>query len=73
MLAFAALLGWIVALLAEIPEITIAVITAFLAEGVVLNVLKEELPEDHESRFWDFAVGAAFLHGPRFDPVTLPL
>jgi hypothetical protein len=32
---------------------------AFLAGGVVLNVLKEELPEERESRFWAFALGAA--------------
>ncbi len=32
---------------------------AFLAGGVVLNVLKEELPEDRKSRFSAFAVGSA--------------
>ena len=25
-----------------------------------MNVLKEELPEERESRFWSFALGAAF-------------
>jgi hypothetical protein len=30
-----------------------------LAGGVIMNVLKEELPEEHESRFWAFALGAA--------------
>ncbi len=58
-LAFAALLGWIVAFLTEIPEVTIAILTAFVAGGVVLNVLKEELPEERESRFWAFALGGA--------------
>lgn len=33
-------------------------LTAFLAGGVVLNVLKEELPEERESSFGAFAVGA---------------
>jgi hypothetical protein len=33
---------------------------AFLAGGVVLNVLKEKLPEQRESRFWAFALGPAF-------------
>ena len=46
------------ALLAEIPEVTIAVLTAFLAGGVIMNVLKEELPEERESCFWTFALGA---------------
>ena len=52
-------LGWVVGALTEIPEATIAVLTAFLAGGIVMNVLKEELPEERQSRFWAFAVGAA--------------
>ena len=31
----------------------------FPAGGVVLNVLKEELPENRESRFWASAAGTA--------------
>ncbi len=31
---------------------------ALLARGVVLNVLREELPEDGESRFSAFAFGS---------------
>ena len=34
-------------------------LTAFLAGGVVMNVLKEELPEERESRAWAFALGTA--------------
>ena len=49
-----------VAFLTEIPEVVIAVLTAFLAGGVVLNVLKEELPEERESCFGAFALEAAF-------------
>lgn len=33
---------------------------AFLAGGVVLNVIKEELPHDRKSSFWAFFVGALF-------------
>jgi zinc transporter ZupT len=58
-LAAGVILGWVVALLTEIPEVAIAVLTAFLAGGVIMNVLKEELPEERESRFWAFALGAA--------------
>ena len=32
-------------------------LSAFLAGGIVLNVLKEELPEQRESHFWAFALG----------------
>jgi hypothetical protein len=52
-------LGRAVGALTEIPEATIAVLTAFLAGGIVMNVLKEELPEECRSRFWAFAAGAA--------------
>ncbi len=36
----------------------IAVLIAFLAGGIIRNVLKEEVPEERESRFSAFAVGA---------------
>lgn len=58
-LAVAILLGWGVGLAGEIPEAARAALLGFLAGGVVLNVLKEELPEERESRFWAFALGAA--------------
>ncbi len=58
-LAVAVVLGWLAGLLVEIPEVLIAVLTAFLAGGIILNVLKEELPEQRRSRFWPFALGAA--------------
>jgi len=57
-LAAAVMAGWVIGLGTEIPEAAIAVLFAFLAGGVVLNVLKEELPEERESRFWAFATGA---------------
>lgn len=58
-LAAAIVFGWVLGLLAEISEVALAVLIAFLAGGVILNVLKEELPEERESRFWAFALGAA--------------
>ena len=62
-LAAAVVLGWVVGRLTEIPEVAIAVLTAFLAGGVIMNVLKEELPEERESRFWAFALGGAVYTG----------
>ncbi|WP_254521431.1 hypothetical protein [Natrinema caseinilyticum] len=43
----------------EGTELLVAVFVPFLSGGVVLNVIKEELPSDRESRFWAFAGGAA--------------
>ena len=57
-LAAAVFAGWVVGLVSEISEAALAVLFAFLAGGVVMNVLKEELPEERESRFWAFVLGA---------------
>ncbi|HEV2072628.1 MAG TPA: hypothetical protein VGR29_03210 [Thermomicrobiales bacterium] len=52
------LLGWTVGWMGEVSETNRSVLLAFLAGGVILNVLKEELPEERESRFWAFVIGA---------------
>lgn len=58
-LVAAVLIGWLISLFEqEIPEAVIAVLTALLAGGVILNVLKEELPRERQSRFLAFAAGA---------------
>ena len=62
-LATAVLAGWAVGLLSEISEAALAVLFAFLAGGVIMNVLKEELPEERESRFWAFVLGAGLYAG----------
>jgi hypothetical protein len=43
----------------NINEAATSVLFALLAGGIVLNVLKEELPEERQSRFSAFALGAA--------------
>jgi hypothetical protein len=58
-LAIAIIVGWGLGSQTEISQAAIAVLFAFLAGGVVLNVLKEELPDERESKFWAFALGAA--------------
>lgn len=58
LLATAIIVGWVLGSATEIGRAAIAVLFAFLAGGVILNVLKEELPEERESRFWAFALGA---------------
>lgn len=56
-LAAAVLAGWGLGSLTEIPELGVVVLVAFLAGGVILNVLKEEVPRERQSRFWALAVG----------------
>lgn len=57
-LAASIITGWVIGLGTRIHQAVIAVLFAFLAGGVILNVLKEELPEERKSRFWAFALGA---------------
>ncbi|MGB7404915.1 MAG: hypothetical protein WA906_04440 [Pacificimonas sp.] len=56
-------LGASLALLTEISELAILSMVAFLGGGVILNVLKEELPEDRESSFSAFLAGAGAYAG----------
>lgn len=58
-LAAAIIVGWVLGTRTQLDEAAIAVLFSFLAGGIVLNVLKEELPQERESRFWAFALGAA--------------
>lgn len=57
-LAGAVVAGWFAATATEVSERILAVIVAFLAGGVILNVLKEELPAERLAQFWPFAGGA---------------
>ncbi|GAB4203214.1 MAG: hypothetical protein Fur006_57370 [Coleofasciculaceae cyanobacterium] len=58
-LAVAIIVGWVIGQGTEIDKAAIALLFSFLAGGVILNVLKEELPEERQSKFWAFALGAA--------------
>ncbi|MGB3294127.1 MAG: hypothetical protein WBB01_14160 [Phormidesmis sp.] len=62
-LSAAVILGWVVGTHSEISEAATATFFAFLAGGIILNVLKEELPQARESRFWTFAFGALGYSG----------
>ncbi|WP_336055468.1 hypothetical protein [Nitratireductor sp. CH_MIT9313-5] len=62
LLALAVLSGWALGLLVELPKTWLIATFSFLAGGVVLNVLKEELPEERQSSFIAFAGGLA-LYG----------
>ncbi len=57
LLAIAIIFGWLIGIVTKIDQAVVAVLFAFLAGGIVLNVLNEELPEVRESCFWSFAFG----------------
>ncbi len=57
----AVLVGWAVGAATDVPERAIAVVLAFVAGGIILNVLKEELPSERQARFLPFASGAALF------------
>lgn len=59
LLAAAVVVGWVVGTTTHINEPAVNTLFAFLAGSIVLNVIKEELPEERASRFWAFAFGAA--------------
>ncbi len=58
-LAAAPFAGLALAAVTELSTFAIGGLLAFLGGGVILNVMKEELPEERQSRFWVFALGAA--------------
>ena len=56
-LAVAVTAGYALGMVIEVSDAGLAALFAFLAGGVILNVLKEELPEERRGRFWAFAAG----------------
>jgi uncharacterized membrane protein YkvI len=59
LLAAAILVGWIVGQVQTLNEAALSIVWAIVAGGVILNVLKEELPEHQDSEFPSFVAGAA--------------
>lgn len=57
LVALSVALGWLLGMTTELSEGIIAILTAFLAGGIIMNVFKEELPEERKSRFWPFFIG----------------
>ncbi|WP_421383784.1 hypothetical protein ACOJQI_04155 [Bacillus salacetis] len=56
-LASAIVVGWAIGFMTEIPEAVLALLFAFLSGSIILNVLKEEIPQERQSSFWAFAIG----------------
>jgi len=57
-LAGAILLGWIVAIATRPHVIIVAALTGLLGGGMLLDVIKDEIPEKQEGQFALFVVGA---------------
>ncbi|WP_246318928.1 hypothetical protein [Peteryoungia desertarenae] len=58
LLAVSPFLGFGLGIFVTIPELAISALFAFLAGSIVMNVIKEELPKERDSRFLAFVSGA---------------
>jgi len=59
----APLIGWTIGYFMEVDDVLLSFLVGFLAGGIVLNVLKEELPEERESSFAAFCIGLVLYTG----------
>ncbi|KAF0094336.1 MAG: divalent heavy-metal cations transporter [Puniceicoccaceae bacterium 5H] len=57
LLAGALIVGWSIPFLFTVRPYVLAGLEAFLAGGIILNVLKEELPKERQSKFTPFLIG----------------
>lgn len=60
MLIAALFLGWATGLLFELPEAGVALISAFIGGGVIMNVTRHELPDEHQGSLASFLLATAF-------------
>jgi hypothetical protein len=56
-LALAVVVGVFVGVLVDVPELVLSYLLAFLGGSLVLNAIKEELPEERRSSFGAFGAG----------------
>jgi uncharacterized protein YqgC (DUF456 family) len=57
-LVAALIAGSLIGIFHQVRPVTLAILIAFLAGAIILNVFKEELPDQQESHFAAFAIGA---------------
>lgn len=57
LLAAGIIAGWLIGIETTLHPLVVPLLFAFLAGGVILNVLKEELPEERRSSFGAFVTG----------------
>ena len=58
-LVAATLGGWVLGVSTDVSELGLGALFAFLGGGIVLVVLKEELPEERRSKIGPFLLGSA--------------
>ncbi len=59
LLAGAVILGWAAGVVTPVHEAFVTALFAFLAGGTIMNVMKEELPDESAGKFAGFLIGAA--------------
>ncbi len=52
--------GWLISVITTIPQVYVGIIFSFIAGGIIMNVMKEELPKERESNLGAFIVGVIF-------------
>ncbi len=57
-LASCAFAGWVTGMLVNLEKPVVAVLLGFVAGGVIVNTMIEELPREKEGRFVPFVIGA---------------
>lgn len=58
-LSAAVLSGWICGIFFDVSKLVLDIMFAFIAGGMILNIIKEELPDERQSKFFGFATGCA--------------
>lgn len=58
-LSVSVILGWVSGIFLNVSNLVLDIMFAFIAGGMILNIIKEELPEERQSKFLGFASGAA--------------
>jgi zinc transporter ZupT len=58
-LSAAVLLGWLSGVFFDVSKLILDIMFAFIAGGMILNIIKEELPDERQSKFFGFATGCA--------------
>lgn len=62
-LAAAALAGWGVGALLEMPAPFVITLLGFVSGGVIMNSMLGEVPPERDGRFWSFAAGCVVYAG----------
>jgi hypothetical protein len=68
-LAGAALAGWALGAVAELPQAVVILLFGFVSGAIIANSLIEELPPEKEGRFWPFLTGG-LLYSVALVPLT---